>query len=85
MESFATTQAQLELARALLVPLPAQPEAFADLVQRWNAAYLRLLEATAGPASAAAGGMSGGCQPPGERRQHLKRRLNRRRTKPNES
>jgi hypothetical protein len=49
LESFATTtQAQLELARALLVPLPAQPEAFGDLVRSWNAAYLRLLEATAG-------------------------------------
>lgn len=34
-----TTQAQLELARVLPVLLPAQPEAFADLVQRWNAAY----------------------------------------------
>jgi hypothetical protein len=49
LDSFATTtQAQLELARALLVPLPAEPEALGDLVQSWNAAFLRLLEATTG-------------------------------------
>ena len=49
LESFATTtQAQLELARAMLVPLgaQAQPEAFGNLV--WNDAFLRLLEATPG-------------------------------------
>jgi hypothetical protein len=49
LESFTTaTQAQLELARAMVVPLGAQPEAFGDLVQSWNAAFLRLLEATPG-------------------------------------
>jgi hypothetical protein len=49
LESFAsTTQAQLELTRAFLVPLGAQPEAFGSLVQGWNAAFLRLLEATPG-------------------------------------
>jgi hypothetical protein len=49
LESFAsTTQAQLELTRAFLVPLGGQPEAFGSLVQEWNAAFLRLLEATPG-------------------------------------
>jgi len=49
LDSFTTTtQAQLELVRALLVPFPAQPEAVGDLVQRWNAAFLRLLETTSG-------------------------------------
>jgi hypothetical protein len=49
LESFAaTTQAQQELARAFLVPLGAQPEAFGSLVQGWNAAFLRLLEAAPG-------------------------------------
>jgi hypothetical protein len=51
LESFATTtQAQLELARAMLVPLgaQAQPEAFGNLVQSWNDAFLRLMEATPG-------------------------------------
>jgi ABC-type transporter Mla subunit MlaD len=49
LESFTTTtQAQLELARAMVVPLGAQPEAFGDLVQSWNAAFLRLLEAAPG-------------------------------------
>jgi chromosome segregation ATPase len=48
LENFAaTTQAQLELTRAFLVPLGgAQPEAFGSLVQGWNDAFLRLLEAT---------------------------------------
>jgi ABC-type transporter Mla subunit MlaD len=46
LESFATTtQAQLELTRAFLVPLGgAQPEALGSLVQGWNDAFLRLLE-----------------------------------------
>lgn len=49
LESFAaTTQAQLELTRAFLVPLGRQPEAFGSLVQGWNDAFLRLLEATPG-------------------------------------
>ena len=50
LESFtATTQAQLELARARLAPLgAAQPEAFGNLVQSWNDAFLRLLEAAPG-------------------------------------
>jgi ABC-type transporter Mla subunit MlaD len=49
LESFTTTtQAQLELARAMVVPLGAQPEAFGDLVQSLNAAFLRLLEAVPG-------------------------------------
>jgi ABC-type transporter Mla subunit MlaD len=49
LESFAaTTQAQLELTRAVLAPLGAQPEAFTSLVQGWNDAFLRLLEATPG-------------------------------------
>jgi hypothetical protein len=51
LESFATTtQAQLELARAMLVPLgaQAQPEAFGNLVQSWNDAFLRLMEAAPG-------------------------------------
>ena len=44
-----TTQAQLELARAMLAPLgAAQPEAFGNLVQSWNDAFLRLLEAAPG-------------------------------------
>jgi hypothetical protein len=49
LESFTTTtQAQLELARAMVVPTGAQPEAFGNLVQSWNAAFLRLLEAAPG-------------------------------------
>ena len=50
LESFTTsTQAQLELARAMLVPLgTAQPEVFGNLVQSWNDAFLRLLEAAPG-------------------------------------
>ena len=50
LESFAdTTRAQLELARAMLAPLgAAQPEAFGNLVQSWNDAFLRLLEAAPG-------------------------------------
>jgi hypothetical protein len=50
LESFTTTtQAQLELARAMLAPLgAAQPEAFGNLVQSWNDAFLRLLEAAPG-------------------------------------
>ena len=50
LESFTgTTQAQLELARAMLAPLSGvQPEAFGNLVQSWNDAVLRLLEAAPG-------------------------------------
>ena len=49
LESFAaTTQAQLELTRAMLAPMDAQPEAFGKLVQGWNDAFLRLLEAAPG-------------------------------------
>jgi hypothetical protein len=50
LESFAaTTQAQLELTRAFLVPMGgAHPEAFGSLVQGWNDAFLRLLEAAPG-------------------------------------
>jgi hypothetical protein len=49
LESFAsTTQAQLELTRAFLVPLGARPDAVGNLVQGWNDAFLRLLEATPG-------------------------------------
>ena len=49
LESFtATTQAQLELTRAFLAPLSAQPEAFGSIVQGWNDAFLRLLEAAPG-------------------------------------
>jgi hypothetical protein len=49
LESFAaTTQAQLELTRAFLAPMSAQPEAFGSLVQGWNDAFLRLLEAAPG-------------------------------------
>jgi hypothetical protein len=52
LEGFATTtQAQLELTRAFLVPLGVggdQSEAFGSLVQGWNDAFLRLLEATPG-------------------------------------
>jgi ABC-type transporter Mla subunit MlaD len=49
LESFTTTtRAQLELARTLLTPLGAQPEAFGGLVQSWNDAVLRLLEAAPG-------------------------------------
>jgi chromosome segregation ATPase len=49
LEGFAaTTQAQLELARALLTPMGARPEAFGTLVQGWNDAFLRLLEAAPG-------------------------------------
>ena len=49
LESFAaTTQAQLELTRAFLVPLGPQPEALGSLVQGWNDAFLRLLEAAPG-------------------------------------
>ena len=49
LESFAaTTQAQLELTRAFLAPMSAQPEAFGSMVQGWNDAFLRLLEAAPG-------------------------------------
>jgi hypothetical protein len=49
LESFAaTTQAQLELTRAFLVPFGARPEALGSLVEGWNAAFLRLLEAAPG-------------------------------------
>jgi ABC-type transporter Mla subunit MlaD len=49
LDSFAaTTQAQLELTRAFLVPLGRQPEAFGSLVQGWNDAFLRPLEAAPG-------------------------------------
>jgi ABC-type transporter Mla subunit MlaD len=49
LESFAaTTQAQLELTRAFMAPMGAQPEAFGNLVQGWNDAFLRLLEAAPG-------------------------------------
>ena len=49
LESFAaTTQAQLELTRAFLAPMSAQPEAFGSLVQGWNDAFLRLVEAAPG-------------------------------------
>ena len=49
LEGFAaTTRAQLELARTLLTPLGGQPEAFGGLVQGWNDAFLRLLEAAPG-------------------------------------
>jgi len=49
LESFAaTTQAQLELTRAFLVPLGRRPEAFSSLVQGWNDAFMRLLEAAPG-------------------------------------
>jgi ABC-type transporter Mla subunit MlaD len=49
LESFAaTTQAQLELTKAFMAPMGAQPEAFGTLVQGWNDAFLRLLEATPG-------------------------------------
>ena len=49
LESFTTaTRAQLELARTLLTPLGTHPEAFGGLVQSWNDAFLRLLEAAPG-------------------------------------
>jgi hypothetical protein len=49
LESFAaTTQAQLELTRAFLAPMSARPEAFGSMVQGWNDAFLRLLEAAPG-------------------------------------
>jgi ABC-type transporter Mla subunit MlaD len=49
LESFAaTTQAQLELTRAFLAPMGGQPEAFGNIVQGWNDAFLRLLEAAPG-------------------------------------
>jgi chromosome segregation ATPase len=49
LESFAaTTQAQLELTRAFLAPMSAQPEALGTLVQGWNDAFQRLLEAAPG-------------------------------------
>ena len=49
LDSFAaTTQAQLELTRAFLAPMSAQPEAFGTMVQGWNDAFLRLLEAAPG-------------------------------------
>jgi ABC-type transporter Mla subunit MlaD len=50
LESFAaTTQAQLELTKAFMAPMgAAQPEAFGTLVQGWNDAFLRLLEAAPG-------------------------------------
>ena len=49
LESFAaTTQAQLELTRSFMAPLAGQQEAFGDLVQGWNDAFLRLLDAAPG-------------------------------------
>ena len=49
LESFAaTTQAQLELTRAFLAPMSAQPEAFGGHGPGWNDAFLRLLEAAPG-------------------------------------
>jgi chromosome segregation ATPase len=49
LEGFAATaKAQQELARAFLTPMGAQPEAFGKLVQGWNDAFLRLLEAAPG-------------------------------------
>ena len=49
LESFTTTtRAQLELARTLLASLGGQPEALGGLVQSWNDAFLRLLEAAPG-------------------------------------
>jgi hypothetical protein len=49
LESFAaTTQAQLELTRAFMAPMGARPEAFSALVQGWNDAFMRLLEAAPG-------------------------------------
>ena len=44
----ATTQAQLELTRAFLAPMSAQPEAFGSMVKGWNDAFVRLLEAAPG-------------------------------------
>jgi hypothetical protein len=45
LESFAATaQAQLELTRRLLGPVGGQQEAFGNLVQGWNDAFLRLLD-----------------------------------------
>jgi chromosome segregation ATPase len=38
------TQAQLETVKAFLVPLGAQPETIAGLVQEWNAAMRRLFQ-----------------------------------------
>src|SRR5215208_2651054 len=48
IEPASTTQAQLELTRAFLAPMSAQPEAFGTMVQGWNDAFLRLLEAAPG-------------------------------------
>jgi hypothetical protein len=49
LESFAaTTQAQLELTRRFMAPMAGQQEAFGDLVQEWNDAFLRLLDAAPG-------------------------------------
>ena len=49
LESFAaTTQAQLELTRRFMAPMAGQQEAFGDLVQGWNDAFLRLLDAAPG-------------------------------------
>jgi ABC-type transporter Mla subunit MlaD len=49
LESFAaTTQAQLELTRRFLTPVGDQQEAFGTLVQGWNDAFLRLLDAAPG-------------------------------------
>jgi ABC-type transporter Mla subunit MlaD len=49
LDSFAAAiQAQQELTRAFLVPLGGQPEALGSLVQGWNDAFLRLLEAAPG-------------------------------------
>jgi hypothetical protein len=45
----AAQERSLELAQAMLAPLgAAQPEAFGNLVQSWNDAFLRLLEAAPG-------------------------------------
>jgi hypothetical protein len=44
----AAQERSMELARAFLTPLGAQPEAFGRLVQGWNDAFVRLLEAAPG-------------------------------------
>ena len=41
-------EASRELTRAFLAPMTAQPEAFGSMVQGWNDAFLRLLEAAPG-------------------------------------
>ena len=49
LESFAaTTQAQLELTRRFMAPMAGQQEAFGELAQGWNDAFLRLLDAAPG-------------------------------------